>query len=294
MYRRALVAVLVLALVGPAAGCARKAPSQPGASATPGATASATATSAPTPSSSPGRSPTSPPAPTTAAPTPTRATAPPTGLPARLRGKDFEAIPTSRKVVALTFDAGSTDAGLRTILATLSSNGVTGTFFVTGAFADRYPAAIRAIVAGGHRLGNHSYTHPYFTKKTDSQIATELARAEAAIRANGGTSTVPLFRFPYGDRNTRTIAAVNASGYTCVRWTVDTLGWKGTVKGGITAQTVIDRVLAGAKAGAIVMMHVGANPDDGTTLDADALPTVITQLKARGYSFATLDVLVAG
>jgi peptidoglycan/xylan/chitin deacetylase (PgdA/CDA1 family) len=153
---------------------------------------------------------------------------------------------------------------------------------------------VRAIVAAGHRLGNHSYSHPYLTQKSDAQIAAELARAEAAIRANGGTSTAPLFRFPYGDRNSRTIAAVNASGYTCVRWTVDTLGWKGTTKGGITAQTVIDRVLTGAKPGAIVMMHVGANPDDGTTLDADALPTVIAQLKGRGYGFVTLDALVAG
>ena len=290
MCRRALVAVLVMALIGPSAACARKSPPQPGSPATPSATASTTATSAPTPAptSIPTRSP------TTAAPTPSRTTAPPAGLPARLRGKDFEAIPTSRPVVALTFDAGSTDAGLRSILATLSANGVTATFFVTGTFAERYPASVRAIVAAGHRLGNHSFSHPYFTQKTDSQIGAELAKAEAAIRASGGTSTVPLFRFPYGDRNSRTIAAVNSSGYTCVRWTVDTLGWKGTVKGGITAQTVVDRVLAGARSGEIVMMHVGANPDDATTLDADALPSVIAQLKARGYGFVTLDALVAG
>ena len=287
MCRRALVAVLVMALIGPAAACARKSPPPPGSPAPPSATASTTAT--PSPTTTPTPIPTR--GPTTAVPTPNRTTAPPAGLPARLRGKDFEAIPTSRPVVALTFDAGSTDAGLRSILATLAANGVTATFFVTGAFAERYPASIRAIAAAGHRLGNHSFSHPYFTQKTDGQIATELAKAEAAIRAHGGTSTVPLFRFPFGDRNPRTIAAVNAAGYACVRWSVDTLGWKGTVKGGITAQTVSDRVLAGARPGEIVMMHVGANPDDATTLDADALPTVITQLKARGYGFVTLDTL---
>jgi peptidoglycan/xylan/chitin deacetylase (PgdA/CDA1 family) len=52
---------------------------------------------------------------------------------------------------------------------------------------------------------------------------------------------------------------------------------------------VVDRVLAGASPGAIVLMHVGSNPDDGSTLDADALPTVIDQLRARGYSLVRLS-----
>jgi peptidoglycan/xylan/chitin deacetylase (PgdA/CDA1 family) len=291
MRRHLFVAVLVVLLAGvPTAACARKAPQQPG-SAAPSATSSATSPATTTPTTQPA----SPPGTPTTQPTQPRVTptqpAPP-AFPASLRGKDVEVIATTRPIVALTFDAGSSDAGLSSILATLSANGVTGTFFLTGTFANRYPAAVRAIVAGGHRIGNHSYTHPEFTAKSDAQIRDELARAEAAIRANGGTSTRPLFRFPYGDRNSRTIAAVNANGYVCVRWTVDTLGWKGTVKGGITAQIVVDRVLAAARPGAIVMMHVGANPDDGTTLDAQALPTVISQLRARGYGFVTLDALL--
>jgi peptidoglycan/xylan/chitin deacetylase (PgdA/CDA1 family) len=292
MRRHLFVAVLVVLLAGAlTAACARKAPQQPG-SAGPSATSSATSPATATPTTQPPASPDGTPTtqPTQPRVTPTQPAQP--GFPASLRGKDVEVIATTRPVIALTFDAGSSNAGLSSILNTLSANGVTGTFFLTGAFADRYPAAVRAIVAGGHRIGNHSYTHPEFTAKSDAQIRDELARAEAAVRGNGGTSTRPLFRFPFGDRNSRTIAAVNANGYVCVRWTVDTLGWKGTVKGGITAQIVVDRVLAAARPGAIVMMHVGANPDDGTTLDAQALPTVISQLRARGYSFVTLDALL--
>jgi peptidoglycan/xylan/chitin deacetylase (PgdA/CDA1 family) len=211
-----------------------------------------------------------------------------------LLGRDWEAIATSRRVVALTFDAGSNPSGLPAILATLSARGVRGTFFLTGAFADANPASARAIVAGGHRIGNHSQTHPYFTDIGDPEIASQLRRAETSIRGAGGSDPRPLFRFPYGDRNGRTIAAVNANGYVAVRWTVDTLGWKGTKKGGITAQIVVDRVMAGARPGAIMMMHVGANPDDGTTLDAAALPTVIDQLRSRGYDFVTLDAMLTG
>lgn len=52
------------------------------------------------------------------------------------------------------------------------------------------------------------------------------------------------------------------------------------------------RVLSTAAPGQIVLMHVGANPDDGTTLDAAALPQVIEGLRARGYEFTALDTLV--
>ena len=81
--------------------------------------------------------------------------------------------------------------------------------------------------------------------------------------------------------------SVNAAGYVPFRWTVDTLGWKGT-SGGIDAATVLRRVLDTAQPGQIVLMHVGANPTDGTTLDADALPRVIEELSARGYGFVDL------
>jgi len=212
-------------------------------------------------------------------------------VPARLAGKDVQTIPTSRPEVALTFDAGANGDGLVPIMATLSAQHVPGTFFLTGDFAGRYPAAVRAIAAAGHRVGNHSLAHPYFTALPDAAIGRELAGAEAAVTAAGGGSTRPLFRFPYGDRDNRTIAAVNAAGYVCVRWTVDTLGWQGT-SGGITTQVVVDRVLAAARPGEIVLMHIGSHPTDHSTLDADALPAVISRLRDRGYGFVTLDALL--
>jgi hypothetical protein len=56
---------------------------------------------------------------------------------------------------------------------------------------------------------------------------------------------------------------------------------------------VINRAVGGARPGEIVLMHVGSNPTDHTTLDAAALPTVISKLKALGYGFVTLDALTA-
>lgn len=150
---------------------------------------------------------------------------------------------------------------------------------------------MRRIAAGHYRIGNHSETHPMMTTISDRAIAAELGSARAHILAAGGSDPLPLFRFPYGDRNARTIAAVNHLGYVAVRWTVDSLGWQGT-SGGMTRRAVVDRVLSAAGPGCIVLMHLGSNPDDGSLLDADALPTIISTLRGRGYHFVTLDALL--
>jgi peptidoglycan-N-acetylglucosamine deacetylase len=256
------------------------APRTTGAAPTTGATTSPGTTSAPgstAPRTTPGT--TSPP-PTTAAPA---------GVPPELRGQDLTVLPTSRQVVALTFDAGANAAGLPSILATLADEGVRATFFVTGRWAASDPAGMAAIRAGGHRFGNHSMTHPEFTGLSGGEIRDELSSAEQAIAAGGGDPR-PLFRFPFGDRDARTIAEVNDAGYVAVRWTVDTLGWQGT-SGGRSADEVADRALAGLQPGEIVLMHIGSNPDDGSTLDADALPAMIDRMRAAGYGFVTLDAL---
>ena len=224
------------------------------------------------------------------APEPPVPPAPAAPFPAALAGRDIEVIPGAGAAVALTFDAGANAAGLPGILQTLAASGVRGTFFLTGNWASANPAGVSAIVAGGHRIGNHSMTHPGFTGLPDAAIGQQLRAAEQAILAAGGDPR-PLFRFPLGDRDARTIATVNRLGYLPVRWTVDTLGWKGS-SGGITARIVADRVMARLQPGEIVLMHVGSNPNDGTTLDADALPAIIDRIRQAGYGFTTLDALL--
>lgn len=234
----------------------------------------------------PAPEPTAPaPAPTVPAPLP-----PAAPFPAALAGRDVETIPGAGRVVALTFDAGANAAGLPSILQSLAAGGVRATFFLTGSWAAANPGGVAAIVAGGHRVGNHSMTHPAFTGLPDAGIADQVTSAERAIRA-AGADPRPLFRFPFGDRDARTIATVNNLGYLPVRWSVDTLGWKGT-SGGVTAQLVADRVLAALQPGEIVLMHIGSNPDDGTTLDAAALPRLISRIRQAGYGFTTLDALL--
>jgi peptidoglycan/xylan/chitin deacetylase (PgdA/CDA1 family) len=207
-----------------------------------------------------------------------------------LAGRDWTYIPTTRHVVALTFDAGANADGVASILATLRRDHVAATFFLTGAFVRQYPAAARAIAAAGGRIGDHTISHPYLTQLSDAAVRQQILGAAQQISSVTGQNPAPLFRFPFGDADARTIAIANQVGYVPVRWTVDTLGWEGTA-GHINAPVVAARVLAALQPGEIVLMHVGSNPDDHTTFDADALPQVISELRARGYLFVTLDAL---
>ncbi len=236
----------------------------------------------------PGTSPAARPSPQPGGTSPAQSGAP--AITGWLAGKDWTYIPTSRRVVALTFDAGANADAVPSILATLRREGVPATFFLTGDFVREFPSAARAIAAAGFRIGDHTMTHPYLTKLGDAAVRQEIHGGAQQIISVTGKNPAPLFRFPFGDADARTIAIANRAGYVPVRWTVDTLGWKGTA-GHISASVVVSRVLAAARPGEIVLMHVGSNPDDHTTFDADALPQVISRLHAQGYSFVTLDAL---
>ena len=187
---------------------------------------------------------------------------------------------TSQKAMALTFDCGGGVDSLQHILAALENNSVTGTFFLEGNFVHLKPEIVPLILNGGHELGNHSFTHPKFTTLTQTQVAQELTRTEAAISAAAGTPTpMRYFRFPYGDRNKEIKRWVAEQGYQSVFWDIDPQGWRKTM----TATTVISFVLANAHPGGIVLMHCYAPADEA------ALPDVIAGLQAMGYRLDSLS-----
>lgn len=208
----------------------------------------------------------------------------------KYRGKEIVKVDTDEKAVALTFDAGANAAGVAPVLSILRENNLKGTFFLTGKFIERYPDEVKAIIASGGDIGNHTYDHPYLSQLTDAQVKEKIAGAENAFAALDGRFQ-PFLRPPYGDRSTATLHSVSEAGYINIRWTIDSLGWKGT-SGGQTKDTVRDKVLKNASPGAIIMMHLGSNPDDKTHLDSQALPEIIEQLRADGYTFVTLSELI--
>jgi peptidoglycan/xylan/chitin deacetylase (PgdA/CDA1 family) len=206
-------------------------------------------------------------------------------LPPAIVAGELVRLQTRQQVVALTFDGGGNAEAAKGVLATLKRERVPGTFFLTGHFVRTYPLLSRAI---GRRypVANHTVDHLDLRRLSTPAATREITRAETMIRRATGRDPRPLFRFPYGARDARTLGIVRRLGYASVRWTVDTWGWMG-----LTLQSVAGaqrRVLDHLVPGEIVLMHLGA-ARDRSTIDSRALPGVIRAVRARGYRFVTLQ-----
>lgn len=205
--------------------------------------------------------------------------------PASLLGDEIRRLPTTRKVVALTFNAAWDESGVDTVLGELRRRKLPATFFPTGQFADAHPAAVRAMGAA-HGLGNHSYSHPYFDDLDTEERADEVRRADAAIRGASETEPLPFFRFPYSATSEDSVADVNDLGYAAIEFTTDTNGYLGPA-GGMSVDKAVERAVDALAPGAIVQMHVGST-GDGVVLDAQALPRIIDAAEAAGYEIIDL------
>ena len=186
---------------------------------------------------------------------------------------------TDEKVMALTFDAGADRGYAAEILNILRDAGIKASFGMTGKWAEANPDLIRRMANEGHQFINHSWNHPSFPTISSTQRADELRRTDEIIRSIAGVGTQPYFRPPYGEYDDATLRDLAANGYTVnVMWTSDSMGWAGWSVSAIT-----NKVVSEAVPGGNVLFHVGAQ-----SLDAAALPGIISQLRAQGYRFQTV------
>jgi peptidoglycan/xylan/chitin deacetylase (PgdA/CDA1 family) len=211
---------------------------------------------------------------------PVSTTKPPTTLaPGALApGKEYAKVPGKARVVAFTFDAAYDPKPLADILDALAAADAPATFFLTGEFIADFPDSVAKIVRAGYPVGNHSYSHPDFTTLSDAKIRSQLERTAALIADAGAADPRPLFRFPYGARDRRTLAAVGDAGYAGVYWTIDTLDWKPERTSAQVEAAVLDHL----QSGAIILMHVGSRQT------ASVLPEIIRKVRAEGYTLVAL------
>jgi peptidoglycan/xylan/chitin deacetylase (PgdA/CDA1 family) len=191
-----------------------------------------------------------------------------------------------RRALALTFDDGPSE-GTEEILELLQRFGASATFFQCGANVDRLPHVARAVIAGGHEIGNHSHTHARLYLRSKATIEMEFARAQDAIGAAVGF--VPhLMRPPFGVRWFGFREMQRKLKLMGIMWTVIALDWK--LKGSAIAR----RLLRSASNGGIFCLHDGrelrANPDLSETLRA--LRETLPALQDRGYKFETVSQLL--
>jgi peptidoglycan/xylan/chitin deacetylase (PgdA/CDA1 family) len=185
-------------------------------------------------------------------------------------------------MLALTFDAGSVDGPVFSILDTLRSRDVRVTFFLTGQWVQSYPAAAQQVAADGHELANHTYYHPDLTRLSTSQIVWELDYTNGIIEADLGRTSRPWFRPPFGARNQRVLDIARDLGFRSIYWTLDSFDWMNTA----TPAGVLTRVLGNVGPGDIVVHHVAAYPT------AEALPSILDGIHARGLRVVTVSELL--
>jgi peptidoglycan/xylan/chitin deacetylase (PgdA/CDA1 family) len=196
--------------------------------------------------------------------------------------KSVSSVPVSGKYIAITFDDGPSAANTPRLLAMLRERNIKATFFCVGENVDAHPGIAKQIVAEGHEIGNHSYSHPLFTKLGDDAFQSQITRThDAIVRATGVTPT--LMRPPYGATTPAQKEWLNSEyHYHVILWSVDPLDWKRPGSAAVTS-----RILAQTKQGGIILAH----DIHGQTVDA--MPATLDALLRRGYQFVTVSQLLA-
>ncbi|MFF5016260.1 polysaccharide deacetylase family protein [Streptomyces sp. NPDC001165] len=207
------------------------------------------------------------------------------------------------KTVALTFDADMTaDQGPRAasgehfdnpdLIDTLRTLKVPATIFMTGRWADQYPAQARSLGQDPQfEVANHSYSHYAFTDDCyglptvgKDQVRKEVERAYTAIRKAGVPHPLPYFRFPGGCYDRQVLRELSAVGVTAVQWDVVSGDAFAT-----DADAVVRQVLDGVKPGSVVVMHCTRSAAPTTE---QVVRTVVPQLRKQGYRFVKVSELI--
>lgn len=189
---------------------------------------------------------------------------------------------TDEKKIALTFDAAWGNEDTKKILEILEKQQIHVTFFMTGGWIEKYPDDVKAIYAAGHELGNHSENHKHMSELSAQEMETEIMKAHDKVKKLTNYD-MKSFRPPYGDYNNAVIKAVRKCGYQAIQWDVDSLDWKDYGVDSIL-NTVCNHKHLGN--GSIILCHNGAK------YTAQALDSMITQLKEKGFQFVTISELV--
>jgi peptidoglycan-N-acetylglucosamine deacetylase len=203
----------------------------------------------------------------------------------QLFGRIVPRVETAQKAVALTFDDGPTEAVVDSIIATLAARRVRATFFVLGALLARTPGAGAKLVAAGHELGNHSWSHQRMVFKSPAWIRSEVARTDSTIRAAGYGGTI-LFRPPYGMKLVALPRLLARTGRATIMWDVEPDSYPDVAA---TPEGIVRHVLGRVRPGSIIILHIWY-PSRRTSLLA--VGPLIDSLHARGYAVGSVGELL--
>ncbi|MGD6963527.1 polysaccharide deacetylase family protein [Fictibacillus phosphorivorans] len=191
---------------------------------------------------------------------------------------------TTEKVVALTFDDGPTD-NTDEILTILKEEEVKATFFVTGREIEENLDDAKEIVAAGHELGNHSYSHERMVLKTPSYIKSEIERTDDLIRKAGYKGNIQ-FRPPYGKKLIGLPYYLDKHDRKTILWDIEPETYPEVAS---DSTKIVKHVSRNIQPGSIILLHVMY---DSRTESMKSVKGIIKDLKAKGYTFKTVSEMI--
>jgi peptidoglycan/xylan/chitin deacetylase (PgdA/CDA1 family) len=191
-----------------------------------------------------------------------------------------------RKAIALTFDAcwkvkpSRYDAK---IIRILRETHTPATLLLGGLWMEAFPVQTRSLANDPlFEIGNHSYSHPHMTQIPEGEARNEILRTQDILfRIAGRQGT--LFRPPYGEYDQRLVRTAARLGMKTLLWSIET----GDPDPNTSAAEIIREVTRQARPGSIVIMHMNGRGWHS----AEALPTLIQRLRAKGYAFVRVSDL---
>lgn len=190
-------------------------------------------------------------------------------------------VPTSHKIIALTFDDGPHPFTTQALLAVLSAKNARATFFLLGENAAKFPGLLADIAAGGQEIASHGYRHRFSNKQTREELYADLVRFESVVAAVGARPT--LFRPPGGGYNDLLVSDLAARGYTTVLWSIDPRDWERR-----SAAQIANAIVRQAAPGRIILLHEG----ECAVNTPAAVAAAIDRLRGEGYEFVTVGELL--
>jgi peptidoglycan-N-acetylglucosamine deacetylase len=193
---------------------------------------------------------------------------------------------TEVKVVALTYDDGPSSPYTNQLLDILDRYQVKATFFEVGRRIEKYPEIVPMIVARGHELANHSYSHTDMMFKPREFLLSEIEKTDKLLQELGVKQDSISFRPPFGRRGVVLSYLLSQMQKKLILWDVNSLDYETTT---LTAEDIANRVIDNVRSGSIVLMH-DSGGDRSKTLAATQ--AIVKTLQSKGYAFKTVSELL--
>ena len=199
-------------------------------------------------------------------------------------------VKTGKKLVALTFDDGPHQVFTNKLLDIFKEKGIKATFFVTGSNIEKHKKIVKRMIAEGHELGNHSYSHKNMIFKKKNMIREEIEKTDSLLRELGVKGEIH-FRPPFGRLLFAASSVLASLNKKVILWNVPTKDYKENDK-----NVILKRIYKRIKPGSIIVLHDSGIERPGKKIDRnatiDTVKVLIDELLKMGYEFRTVSELI--